>query len=69
MKVAEDHLLNQGWADAALLRNIRDAAALEVEQAVAQAQREPGPDVAGENWCALASRHLSERFETPDTAA
>jgi pyruvate dehydrogenase E1 component alpha subunit/2-oxoisovalerate dehydrogenase E1 component alpha subunit len=27
MKVAEDHLLNQGWADAALLRNIRDAAA------------------------------------------
>jgi hypothetical protein len=42
---------------------------LEVEQAVARVQREPGPDPYKETWCALASRHLSEPFETSDSAA
>jgi pyruvate dehydrogenase E1 component alpha subunit/2-oxoisovalerate dehydrogenase E1 component alpha subunit len=69
LKVAEDHLLRRGWADAAIIRTFREEAALEVEQAVALVQREPGPDPYKENWCALASRHLSERFETPDSAA
>jgi pyruvate dehydrogenase E1 component alpha subunit/2-oxoisovalerate dehydrogenase E1 component alpha subunit len=69
MKVAEEYLRALGWADASAIRKFREDATLEVEQAVAQAQREPGPDVAAENWCALASRHLSERFETPDPAA
>ncbi len=32
----------------------------EVEEAVATVQREPGPDPFKENWCALASKHLSE---------
>jgi acetoin:2,6-dichlorophenolindophenol oxidoreductase subunit alpha len=69
LKVAEDHLLRQTWADAKGIRQFREQAALEVEQAVALAQREPGPDPYKENWCALASRHLSERFETPGSAA
>jgi TPP-dependent pyruvate/acetoin dehydrogenase alpha subunit len=66
LKVAEEQLLRRSWADAAIIRKFREDAALEVEQAVAQVQREPGPDPYKENWCALASRHLSERFETPD---
>jgi TPP-dependent pyruvate/acetoin dehydrogenase alpha subunit len=69
LKVAEDHLLRRAWADADIIRNFREEAAREVEQAVAVVQREPGPDPYQENWCALASRHLSERFETPDSAA
>jgi acetoin:2,6-dichlorophenolindophenol oxidoreductase subunit alpha len=69
LKVAEEHLLRRAWADAAGIRSFREQAALEVEQAVATVQREPGPDPYKENWCALASRHLSERFETPDPAA
>jgi acetoin:2,6-dichlorophenolindophenol oxidoreductase subunit alpha len=69
LKVAEDHLLRRAWADAAIIQTFREEAALEVEQAVALVQREPGPDPYKENWCALASRHLSERFETPDPAA
>ena len=69
LKVAEDYMLRRGWADAAGIRKFREEAALAVEQAVALVQREPGPDINKENWCALASRHLSERFETPDSAA
>jgi pyruvate dehydrogenase E1 component alpha subunit/2-oxoisovalerate dehydrogenase E1 component alpha subunit len=66
MKVAEEHLLGRAWADAATIRKFRDEAALEVEQAVALVQREPGPDPYKEHWCALSTRHLSERFESPD---
>jgi acetoin:2,6-dichlorophenolindophenol oxidoreductase subunit alpha len=69
LKVAEDHLLRRAWADAEGIRSFREQAALEVEQAVALVQREPGPDPYQENWCALASRHLSERFEPPDPDA
>ena len=31
-----------------------------VEESVAKVQREPGPDPYKEDWCALASKHLSE---------
>jgi pyruvate dehydrogenase E1 component alpha subunit/2-oxoisovalerate dehydrogenase E1 component alpha subunit len=65
LKVAEEHLLRRAWADASIIRKIREDATLEVEQAVAMVQREPGPDPYKENWCALSSRHLSERFEMP----
>ena len=43
MKVAEEHLLRRAWADAGMIRKFREEAALEVEQAVAQVQREPAP--------------------------
>jgi pyruvate dehydrogenase E1 component alpha subunit/2-oxoisovalerate dehydrogenase E1 component alpha subunit len=69
MKVAEEHLLRRAWADAAGIRKLREDVALEVEQAVATVQREAGPDPFKENWCALSSRHLSERFELPDPSA
>jgi pyruvate dehydrogenase E1 component alpha subunit/2-oxoisovalerate dehydrogenase E1 component alpha subunit len=67
LKVAEDHVLRRAWADAAAIQRFREEAALEIEQAVAQVQREAAPDPYKENWCALASRHLSERFETPNS--
>ena len=63
LKVAEGHLMHQGWADAPTLAVWRNEATQEVEEAVAKVQREPGPDPYKEDWCALASKHLSEGQE------
>jgi pyruvate dehydrogenase E1 component alpha subunit/2-oxoisovalerate dehydrogenase E1 component alpha subunit len=60
LKVAEAWLLEKGWADARALAAWRGEALQRVEEAVAKVQREPGPDPYKEDWCALASRHLSE---------
>jgi acetoin:2,6-dichlorophenolindophenol oxidoreductase subunit alpha len=63
LKVATEDLLRQGWADESLLVSWRQEAVQQVEEAVAQVQREPGPDPYKEDWCALASKHLSEGGE------
>ena len=63
LKVAESFLLQQGWADAPTLAIWRNAAVQKVEETVAQVQREPGPDPYKEEWCALASKNLSEGYE------
>jgi acetoin:2,6-dichlorophenolindophenol oxidoreductase subunit alpha len=69
LKVAEERLLHEGWADAKSILALRQQVALEVDEAVATVQREPAPDPYKENWCALKSRHLSEVFEVPAAAA
>jgi pyruvate dehydrogenase E1 component alpha subunit/2-oxoisovalerate dehydrogenase E1 component alpha subunit len=63
LKVSEAYLAESGWADAATLAEWRNATIQKVEEAIAQVQREPGPDAYREEWCALASKHLSDRFE------
>jgi acetoin:2,6-dichlorophenolindophenol oxidoreductase subunit alpha len=63
LKVAEAHLLQSDWADKATLAAWRNEAAQQVEEDVARVQREPGPDPYKEDWCALASKHLSEGYE------
>jgi pyruvate dehydrogenase E1 component alpha subunit/2-oxoisovalerate dehydrogenase E1 component alpha subunit len=60
LKVAEAEMISSEWGDRATLAAWRNEAVQEVEKAVAKVQREPGPDPYTENWCALASRHLSE---------
>jgi pyruvate dehydrogenase E1 component alpha subunit/2-oxoisovalerate dehydrogenase E1 component alpha subunit len=65
LKVAEAHLLRSEWADDVKLRSLREDAIRIVEDAVALVQPEPAPDPFKENWCALASRHLSEGFDNP----
>jgi acetoin:2,6-dichlorophenolindophenol oxidoreductase subunit alpha len=60
LKLAESHLLHQGWTDASTLSNWREEAIRKVEEAVATVQREPGPNPYAEDWCALASKHLAE---------
>jgi pyruvate dehydrogenase E1 component alpha subunit/2-oxoisovalerate dehydrogenase E1 component alpha subunit len=64
LKVAEAHLLEHRWAEASTLAVWRTEAAQKVEEAVAKVQREPGPDPYKEEWCALASKHLSEGHES-----
>jgi pyruvate dehydrogenase E1 component alpha subunit/2-oxoisovalerate dehydrogenase E1 component alpha subunit len=60
LKTAEDYLLRQDWADGSTVASWRDEAVQAVEEVVAKVQREPGPDPYKEDWCALASKHLSE---------
>jgi pyruvate dehydrogenase E1 component alpha subunit/2-oxoisovalerate dehydrogenase E1 component alpha subunit len=62
LKVAEEYLLSSRWADALTLAKWRQEAEKQVEDSVAQAQREPSPDPYKEVWCALASKHLSEMY-------
>jgi acetoin:2,6-dichlorophenolindophenol oxidoreductase subunit alpha len=60
LKVAEQQLLAENWADAVTIESWRSEAAHQVEEAVGAVQREPVPDPYKENWCALASKHLVE---------
>jgi len=63
MKLAEDFLFREKITDAAQLAVWRGEAVREIEEAVAQAQREPAPDPFAENWTALATENLAEGHE------
>ncbi|HMJ65516.1 MAG TPA: thiamine pyrophosphate-dependent dehydrogenase E1 component subunit alpha [Candidatus Binatia bacterium] len=60
LKLAEQELLKQKWADGKTIESWRSEAIHKVEEAVATVQREAPPDPYKENWCALASKHLVE---------
>lgn len=62
LKLAENFLLEQAWADSADVAVWRNEAIQQVDEAVATAQREPAPDPNDEDWCALATRRLSDGF-------
>jgi pyruvate dehydrogenase E1 component alpha subunit/2-oxoisovalerate dehydrogenase E1 component alpha subunit len=63
LKVAEEILLEQKWADAEELASWRKEALQRIEEAVAKVQREGGPDPYKENWCALTAKHLLDAHE------
>jgi pyruvate dehydrogenase E1 component alpha subunit/2-oxoisovalerate dehydrogenase E1 component alpha subunit len=65
IKVAEEYMAQQTWADDAALKQMRSDAVQKIEDALAVVQREPTPDPYRENWCALASKQFSEGFEGP----
>jgi TPP-dependent pyruvate/acetoin dehydrogenase alpha subunit len=67
LRVAEDYLRGEGWVDDLAVSRLRAEATEKVEQAIATVQREPAPDPFKEEWCALASKHLSEGLT--DTSA
>lgn len=60
IEVAQSHLLRNGWADASSLEVWARECAVQVDEAVAFALREPAPDPSLEEWCALSHRHLAE---------
>ncbi|HTY87185.1 MAG TPA: thiamine pyrophosphate-dependent dehydrogenase E1 component subunit alpha [Candidatus Acidoferrum sp.] len=68
LKVAEEFLLRQKWADPAQLSTWRSRAIHEIEEAVAQVQHEPAPDPFGEDWCAISSRDLRETHNDSNPA-
>ena len=63
LKLAEQHLLDQRWADAATLGKWRNEVAQKVEEAVLTVQREPTPDPFTEKWSALSTDQLQEGNE------
>ena len=63
LKVAEEHLIRQKWADAATVAAWRGEVIREIEETVAQVQREPAPDPFAEEWRAISSKPLSEGNE------
>jgi acetoin:2,6-dichlorophenolindophenol oxidoreductase subunit alpha len=65
MKVAEEYLLCQNWADLESIESWRSEAVRKTEESVAKVQREPTPDPYKENWCALATKHLCELQSEP----
>ena len=62
LALAEAHALSNGWANATTLRQWQEAAQQQVEEAIATTAREPLPDPNHEDWCALATRHLTDGF-------
>lgn len=62
LQVAEEHLVKQGVASATDIEQWAAEATQKIEEAIATAQREPGPDPHTEDWCPLSTRHLSEGF-------
>ena len=63
LKLAEEFLLQEKIADRAQLAVWRSEAIREIEDAVAQVQREPLPDPFAENWTALSTENLAEGRE------
>jgi pyruvate dehydrogenase E1 component alpha subunit/2-oxoisovalerate dehydrogenase E1 component alpha subunit len=64
IQAAEERLWRQGWADPEMTGRMRQEEAQLLEETLAKVQREPAPDPYREDWRALSSRHLVERFET-----
>lgn len=65
LKVTEEHISLEQWADQKSLDAWRAEAVQKVEDAVAIVQRDPAPDPYRENWQALASAHLIEGRHEP----
>jgi pyruvate dehydrogenase E1 component alpha subunit/2-oxoisovalerate dehydrogenase E1 component alpha subunit len=63
LKLAEDLLIREKITDAAQIAVWRSEAVREIEDAVAQVQREPTPDPFAEEWNALSTKHLVEGHE------
>ncbi|HEX9047088.1 MAG TPA: thiamine pyrophosphate-dependent dehydrogenase E1 component subunit alpha [Verrucomicrobiae bacterium] len=63
LTVAKEILRRQNWADAEQIAIWRGEAIREIEEAVAQVQREPAPDPFAEKWAALSTEHLIEGNE------
>jgi acetoin:2,6-dichlorophenolindophenol oxidoreductase subunit alpha len=60
LKVAEEILLKENFCDATQLAVWRNEILHEIDEAVAQVQREPAPDPFAEKWNALSCEHLTE---------
>lgn len=60
LKVAEETIVREGWADRATLDAWRREVTQQIETAVAQVQREPTPNPYQQDWCAYASKRFCE---------
>jgi pyruvate dehydrogenase E1 component alpha subunit/2-oxoisovalerate dehydrogenase E1 component alpha subunit len=63
LQLAEKEIVQNEWASQTQVQRWHEEAVHQVDEAVAQVQREPAPDPFRENWCALASKHLAEGYD------
>jgi len=62
LSVTEASLLKEGWVEAREVVDWKAETVNQVEDAVAQVQREPAPDPFAEDWSALASKSLCDTY-------
>lgn len=62
LKCTEKTIIDHKLADAEALQKWRTEAVVEVENAVATAQKEAVPDGKEEDWCAISMRHLVDEI-------
>jgi pyruvate dehydrogenase E1 component alpha subunit/2-oxoisovalerate dehydrogenase E1 component alpha subunit len=63
LKRAEQLIVDLGLVDAETLREWREDAAAQVDQAITTAQKEAAPDADEEDWCAISTRKLVDQNE------
>ena len=63
LKRTEKLIVDLALVDPATLQSWREDAATQVDEAIATAQKEPAPDGAGEDWCAISTRELVDSPE------
>jgi acetoin:2,6-dichlorophenolindophenol oxidoreductase subunit alpha len=59
LKVAENYVRDRQWADEAVLETWKKTARQQVEEAAANAQREPLADPSTETWCPYATKRIA----------
>ncbi len=62
LRVAEEILIERKWADAGEIDSWRVEAKAEVDETANRVLREPAPDPAEEEWSAISSEWLGDRF-------
>src|SRR5881396_922170 len=63
LKVAEQTIADLNLVDAETLREWREDAAAQVDQAISTAQKEAAPEADKEDWCAILTRDLVDSLE------
>lgn len=62
LDIAREKSIERGWADETQWKRWREEAVEEVETTAARVLREPAPDPAEEDWCAISERDLQDHF-------
>ena len=63
LKVAEQTIIDRNLVGSETLVEWRKAAAAQIDEAIAAAQKEPVPESEKEDWCALSTRHLVDHAD------
>lgn len=63
LKVAEQTIVDLNLVSSETLREWRENAATQVDQAIATAQKEAVPEADEEDWCAISTRRVTDQIE------
>jgi pyruvate dehydrogenase E1 component alpha subunit/2-oxoisovalerate dehydrogenase E1 component alpha subunit len=63
LKVAEQTIIDLNLVSPETLREWRENAATQVDQAIATAQKEAVPEADEEDWCAISTRRVTDQIE------